>query len=245
MINDLPPLLITGHFPGSFDLQKLLQKDSVRSVAILNEGKYPGLNQFEVIANGIAFELQLFDEVETKNVLQENCTETLFGSAPKPGTKSIAVSLSDNLISGRHLPTINRALLAIAKLLGREVSASHISWLPAQQSIAFEHFEEAVDDYLAGGPVPVLIQIAIIKSPDGNLQTWGLKYFSDQEIILQPAPDMNDSEAIKRLVRISHDIAVNGRIDNELEADGIAKGERISYKPSSNFTELAVKIAFA
>ncbi len=243
MTGNTPPLLVIGFYPDSFELSTLLQSDPIRSELSFNTEKYAGFDRHEIIADGMAFELQLFSEAETQNMLQQNSVTTLFSSAAKPNARSIGVWLGEHLISGKHLPSINRTLIRVAKLLGQSVSATHLGWLPAQQSIDFEHFEEAADDYLTGGPTPILFQIAITKSSDRIIETHGLSYFSDQEITLTIAPKMNESEAIKRLVRICHDITINGKIEQQIVVDGLVEGEKITLKPSSNLTSVAVSIS--
>lgn len=243
MKDHLPPLLIVGSFPDTFNLPDLLQSSLVRKNISLTKTKYADLDRHKIITDGMVFELDLFSEEETGNILKQNCGATLFGSAAEQGSAGIGLWLGDHLENGRHLPSINRTLLKVAQILGQAVSATHICWLPARQSIDFAHFEEAVADYLAGGPTPILIQIAITKNPNNRLQTRGLSYFSNQEITLAETPNLSESEALKRLVRISHDIAINGKIDNVLEVDGLDKGEKITFKPSRNASELAVEIS--
>jgi len=243
MKDHLPPLIIVGSFPDRFNLSDLLQSNPIQKNCSLTKEKYAGLDRHEIIMDGMAFELKQFNEAETENILQQNSGATLFGSAAIQGSMGIGLWLGEHLKSGRHLPSINRALLGIAKILGQAVSATHICWRPARHSIDFGHFEEAVDDYLAGGPTPVLIQIAITKNQNNALQTHGLNYFSNQEITLAETSNMSESEAIKRLVRISHDIAINGKIDNALEVDGLNKGEKITFRPSQNLSELTVQIS--
>lgn len=243
MAGNPPSLMIIGHFPDSFDLSMVLQSVSAGSDLFFNEEKYAGFDRYEISVNGMVFELQQFGISETQNLLRQCNVTSIFGSPANCRSKSIGVWLGDHLKSGKHMPTINRTLLRVGKLVGQAVSATHVGWLPAHQSIDFEHFEETVDDYLSGGPTPVLLQIAIAKSDDKKFKTVGLSYFANQEVALVPPPGMIESEAIKRLVRICHDIAVNGQIEQELEIDGLSEGERITFKPSPNRSSLAVTIS--
>lgn len=242
MTSHLPPLLIIGSYSDSFDLHSLLRSDEIPSNIILNEDKYTGFDRFEIISEGMAFELELFSQNETSGLLRQNCVSTLFSSPAEPDAKSIGLWLSENIKSGRHLTTINRVLLRIARQLGELVAASHIGWLPAQHSIDFDHFKEAVDDYLDDGPTPVLIQIAINKKEGNVLETKGLSYFANQEISLLIPPRLGESESIKRLVRICHDVSINGKIDGKLETAGVFENERIIFEPSADLSQLAVTI---
>lgn len=243
MVEDSLSLVIIGHFPDSFELSAVLKSVSASSDIYFNEKKYAGFDRYEISVNGMAFELQQFGMFETQKLLKQSIVSSIFGSPADCQSKSIGVWLGDHLKSGKHMPTINRALLNVGKLVGQAVSATHIGWLPAHQSIDFEHFAVSVDDYLDGGPTPILLQIAIKKSDDQELRTLGLNYFANQEVVLVPAPGMIESEAIKRLVRICHDIAVNGRIETELETDGLHEGEKICFKPNADRSNLAITIS--
>ncbi|GAB5488687.1 MAG: hypothetical protein Pars2KO_22570 [Parasphingorhabdus sp.] len=242
MTRHSPPLLIIGAFTETFNFLDLLQTDTIQSHILLTKGKYADLDKAEIVFDGMAFELEFFNQTETDRLLQENTLSTLFSSPAAPNSMSIGIGLSEHIENGKHLPSINQALLKVAQLLGKQSSASHIGWLPARQSIDFGHFSEAVDDYLSGGPTPVLIQIAITKDEENILQTQGLSYFANQEVTLTTPFGMSDSEAIKRLVRISHDIAVNGKIESKLETKGLAEDELLSFIPSADKSKLAVTI---
>lgn len=241
----MSPLLIITLLPKSFGLEDLEQSSAVSNIALINRDSFEGIDQVEALVDGMAFIIKVNNTDDTANLVKENCRTTIFGESVGVGKSSIEISPGPHLQSGKHIPAVNKALLQLANVVGEELSASHILWLPAQQSIGFDHFSEAVRGYLDGGPTPILVQIAIEKSEDRCFHTRGLDYFSDQEISMNAPEAMSDSDAIKRLVRISHDIAVNGKVDNRLVANGLEKGERISYRPSPNLKELKVEIAFA
>jgi len=244
MQGELPPLMIIAPYSDSFDLKMFLQSKRVQKHGNRLGGKFPSLNKFEIIADGLSYIVQLFDIDETNGILESSCSTTLFSANPKEESISLGISLGEHIEDGKHLPTINRALLNLAKCLGEELGATYIAWIPAEHSIDFEHFREAVADYLAGGPTPVLVQIAIISNENEILRTRGLTYFSAQEIELEFPTNMSDGEAIKRLVRICHDISVNGKIDNKIESEGLDTNERIFFEPSHDLKNLSVKIVF-
>lgn len=243
MTDHRPPLLIIGSDLDSIDLPNFFQSNhQIQTEFSLTENKYQNLKRIEIVYGGMTFEVEQFNKNQTQQILGKYCTNTLFSAPAEKGVESIGLWPSNHLASGKHLRSINSALLNIAKMLGQNLSVSQIGWLPANHCLEFGHFVEAVDDYLSGGPTPILLQIAIAKKKDKTLETQGLSYFANQEIRLSYPLEMSESDAIKRLVRVCHDIAVNGNINKEFSTDGLVQGEKLNFKPSSDLTLLAVNI---
>lgn len=175
---------------------------------------------------------------DTINIVRQVCDNSIFGDTIANNPISIGTLFGKHLKSGKHNTTVNKALLRLTQAIGETVSATHITWLPAQQTTGFGHFSDAVIDYVEGSPIPILVQIAISREENGHFQTRGPNYFAGQEIALVAPTNMADNDAIKHLVRIIHDISVNGRIDNKLDVGEFEQGEVISYHSSPNFSNL-------
>ena len=94
-------------------------------------------------------------------------------------------------------------------------------------------------------PIPALVQIGIAETESGMFETTGLDYFAGQEVRLNAPTGYAANEAVKRLVRIAHDIASNGKIDNEIETSGLVAGESLLFRPSEDHRYLDVSISKA
>ena len=73
-------------------------------------------------------------------------------------------------------------------------------------------------------------------------ETTGLDYFTSQEIRLETPVDFPANEAVKRLVRIAHDIATNGKVDSKIEIPAMARSEKLLFRPSEDGRYLNVSI---
>ena len=156
----------------------------------------------------------------------------------------ISLSLGENVGNAKHLPAINKAILKLGRLIGDAVGSTSVVWNPADIIIGFDFFRENTQQYLDGGPFPVLIQVRIDERANGQTNTVGLDYFAGQEIRLE-APDTYTSGDIgKRIVRIVHDIATNGKIDTHITTAGLTHGETISFQPSDDLSILNVVISY-
>ena len=237
-----PPLLVIAALPESFNLSELEFSGNQKNQTVINQVKFQELQIVEVVLNGMAFILTHYTAEETRENFGIAQLETIFSERPKEKAASIGLTFGENLTSGKHVPAINQALLKLAAMVGESVSASHIAWLPAKQNVDFNYFLEAVDEYVAGGPMPALVQIKVEEKGNGLFVTTGLEYFSGQEIHLQAPAGFPATEAIKRMVRISHDIATNGKIDNDIDTAGMVAGEQISFRTNANGSRVLVEI---
>lgn len=242
MIESDPPLLVMADMPPDYRLTDLSLSGDASEIISLSTSERQGLNRLEAMIGGMTFTLIHYRSNEISERFSAADWEPLFYESPETNLSGIGIALGEHIAAAKHSRTINRALLQLAQHVGQAIGADSIAWRPAQLNIGFDYFVGATDHYVAGGPFPVLAQIAISESPDGIFQTSGLSYFADQEIRLGKPAGYSPNELIKRLVRIAHDIATNGKIDEKVEADGFVQGEKLSITPNDNgkFVDIAI-----
>lgn len=245
MVQQNPPLLILVPIPDSFRLSDLILPDELVNRVAFNYSKYPDLDIMEAVVGGMSFNLTHHLAQDVSQYFSANKLNHIFCNAPEHPMSAIGIALSDHIANAKHDSTINRAFLELARIIGEALDAASVIWQPAKLHIGFEYFAEASNQYITGGPFPVLIQIAISESPDGIFQTFGLSYFSGQEMRLSAPSHYQPNQVIKRLVRIAHDIATNGKIDAPTEAQGFTPGEKLSLAPNSDFSVVDIKIVAA
>ncbi|QJB68427.1 hypothetical protein [Parasphingorhabdus halotolerans] len=236
------PLLVVAKLSTHFRISSLVKQLKSEGQATYAPQANNASEQCEVILDGMSFLLSRYAPAELNKGFEIDTLANSFCKKPVSDSSAIGIALGENIKSGKHVATINRALLKLAILTGDIVNATHVSWLPARHNIDFGFFVEAANDYIAGGPVPALIQVAVNKSSDGALHTTGLDYFCGQEVVFQAPPDFPENESIKRLVRIAHDLATNGPIDNAIETSGLDVDETIRFQPSGDSKHLSVEI---
>jgi hypothetical protein len=104
--------------------------------------------------------------------------------------------------------------------------ASAVLWKPAELASGPDFFQDSVQNFVAGGAFPSLSLVRFESTSAGLLRTRGLAWFADQEIEFQPT-HLAENEAVRRMVRIIHDIAENGAIAEDVETAGLDRGERV------------------
>lgn len=233
MQSDLP-LLILADIPPTFSLTDLALTQQASTAIKLAPSQYQNLDRLRAVISGMTFELVHQNAEEIEQSLAAKDLDHIFCEPPEKPLSGIGITLTEHITSGMGNGTINRALLQLARHVGQSIKANSIIWRPAQLHIGFDYFAGAIEHYIAGGPFPVLVQIAISETPDGDLQTSGLSYFAGQEIRMTAPANYAPNEVVKRLVRIAHDIATNGKIDEETEVEGFIAGETLFITPREN-----------
>jgi hypothetical protein len=181
---------------------------------------------FEVIYCGVTLRLAIIPNVSNLAGLKQifcNLEATSIGCA-------MEVGLGDHVSGGERVPAIIQALLGAGQKLGVAFGALGAIWHPASIVSGFDYFSEVVADYLAGGAFPVLAMINFKAGDDGIINSTGLSLLAGQELRISAA-GMNQNEIMRRVVRVAHDIAVNGPILAPAKLTGIEVHEVLKFHP--------------
>lgn len=151
---------------------------------------------------------------------------------------AIAINLAEDMQAGARIAPVAQCLLRAGVTLGKATGAVTVYWEPAGTVSSLDYFGEAVDGYAEGGPFPALAVVRFMVDSQ-NVQTVGLDWFSGQEVQFA-RKGLTQTESIKRLVRIVHDVAVNGAVKDRQTVAGMKEGEAFSLEPSASLGTLVV-----
>jgi len=194
----------------------------------------------EAIFDGFSFYINII-KAENLLVERENI-KPVFCNTNYDQCDGITIEPSDALGPGRHLKAVNRALIHLANLISQAVNAKAIIWKPAWHMIGADYFNSTVQDFINDGPLPILALVRIDEDEHNIFQTTGMAYFADQEIRLHAPDNLTRQGALKRLVRVCHDISVNGKISETIKTPGLEDGENIIFEPSKDAKLLSMTI---
>ena len=153
----------------------------------------------------------------------------------------VSIGLDAHVAGGEQVPAIIQALLAVARSIGTSLGAQAVIWHPAGVISGFAYFSEAVSDYCAGGAIPVLALVNFKSESDGKINSTGLSYLSGQELQVARSA-MDDSDMMRRVVRVVHDMAVNGQISKTLKLVGIEPEEVVELQPLPEYGHVQMKV---
>jgi hypothetical protein len=188
-------------------------------------GPGQGTASFDVIYQAVALRLSMATDLDLAGAKQIFCNLD-----PQRISTGIAIALGDHVAGGERAPGIIRILLNAARDIGAELGAVAALWRPASVLSGFPYFSGAVSDYLDGGAFPVLAMVNFRAAPGGMIASTGLATLSGQELTID-GHAMDQHDLMRRVVRIAHDIAVNGPFRKFTQLSGIEPGEIITIDP--------------
>jgi hypothetical protein len=233
--DDIAPLtLLTKHQASDLVnlLSDLVAKDS--EIALAEASAVSG-KAFEIVYSGVTFLVAIKPEMDDIAAFKK-----IFCSfEPSQIRCGLDISLGSHVAGGERVPAIVQALFATARKIGGVCAAVALVWRPASIVSGFEYFEEAVADYLAGGAFPVLAMVDFKSEPNRVIATTGLAILSGQELRIECGA-MTESEMMRRVVRVVHDIATNGPVLEDVIMDGLEPAEKLKLGPVSGIALLTM-----
>jgi hypothetical protein len=184
---------------------------------------------FDIIFCGVTFHLAMNGILPEMSGLKK----IFFNPDPSAVASIIDIRLGDHVAGGERVPAIIQALLGVAHKLGILLGATGTIWHPAKIVSGFPYFSEVVADYLGGGAFPALALVNFKRGDDGTITSNGLALLSDQELQVCPS-EMDQTEIMRRVVRVVHDIATNGPVQDAVKLAGIECGEIVELEPLSD-----------
>jgi hypothetical protein len=200
----------------------------------------PDSPQFSVIFEGISLTVDV-----KRQTAYPFSRANIFTSSGQSDLKSkIAIGLNGHVRGGERVPPVARALLSVGGVLADHLAADAVFWVPSGILSDARYFSEVADSYAKGGAFPTLPTIHFDYRDEGRvLSTSGLSWFAGQELKLTSRGQALDKiELMKRAVRLTHDMAVNGPIiDNQVIAD-LDSNASITLTPNKSVAIVSAEV---
>ncbi|WP_435417727.1 hypothetical protein WAB17_12770 [Parerythrobacter aurantius] len=142
---------------------------------------------------------------------------TWFGEGadrPDAGMPCIGLTLGPHLRGGQSSPTIFRSLAQLASdFAGTLRGCRSVCWTASGAVIDRPAFVDAIQRWTEGGPIPARFFISVRSSPDGMTETFGLAYFTGQELLVDRTVCAGDRAETDRLaLRIAEQMMYRGTL---------------------------------
>ena len=202
-----------------------LQKAVVCGDVITIASGAPGRGECVVICGGMQLTICVTETCDIRGFKNIFCNvdEALIGSV-------ISIGLGDHLEGGERVPAVVKGMLSASVIIGQMTDAFAAMWLPANTLSGFDYFARVVREYSEGGVFPVLALVNFKKSADDWIRSSGLEWLAGQELVVAPSY-LSDSELMRRIVRVAHDLAVGGAMTSANELSGLEDDESIMLVP--------------
>lgn len=185
---------------GGDDLCDPKMVQGIPDIVLKSEVEQSPIDCRNIIASGMTFKLT---RESLSGIRGRSPIENLFTPPIASNSASTGFTLSEHLIAGRHMTSINLALLKIGQIIGNNLSATGIIWVPARIHSGFEYFSEATYHYDNEDIFPLLSQIAVLDPSDGQIQTRGLDYFCGYELRIIFPPQGSRYDWIRHLLMLA------------------------------------------
>jgi hypothetical protein len=153
---------------------------------------------------------------------------------------ALTIKLGAAVASGQMVPAVVAALLSLGQKLGSVLTAKATFWSPAAVMSGFDFFSESVTQYDTGAAFPSLVCIGFDTSSNERISTTGLEWFCGQELIFE-RDALPVNEAMRYVVRLVHDMALNGAVEKTMDVAGMANDERLELAADDDPARLVVR----
>ncbi|MBU3991923.1 MAG: hypothetical protein KKA12_05170 [Alphaproteobacteria bacterium] len=126
------------------------------------------------------------------------------------GCDALMIRPGPHLSAGSTLLPVVRAMAALGCELAALPGLMAIGWEPAGTVMAPDYYSRVIGGWLKGGAFPALGLTALIRSPQGEVASDGLAFFTGYEIRLDPLAGEPPAEAAKLALRLIHFLVENG-----------------------------------
>lgn len=191
-----------------------------------DDGSNPASASGSLLFSGVAFSYAL------QACPAPAATHHIFCNADLSDIQSaVHIDLGPAVASGRIVPAIVKAMLALGDVLGRNLGTKAVFWSPAAVVSGYDYYAEAVAQYAQGAAFPALLCVGFDMSAVDIVQTTGLAWLCDQELSFAH-PQLPMHKAMRYVVRLVHDLATQGAYDRALELPGLHADEVVVVMPS-------------
>ncbi|MBO9498509.1 MAG: hypothetical protein J7496_10795 [Novosphingobium sp.] len=190
-------------------------------------------NWLELLVNGLTFDLK---GLAPGNAEIHELHANLFDLPPGFNAfqyAALTLTPGPHLAAGAAMMPVVRSQMWLAMQLCELPGIVAVGWLPARTLSGPGHFRRSVTRWLEGGAFPALGLTALLKAPDGGMQSEGLAFFTGQELRLEPEIAGRGAGSAQLALRLIHELVERGPIERPEGATG-PDGAALRLDPSPN-----------
>ncbi len=188
----------------------------------------------ELLFEGLTFDLRHIDA--PRSVSAGDFEHQLDVSPAAMADKHQALLLlpGPHLAGGQSQMPIFRAQMALAAALGRALDGvAAFAWIEARSIVGRDRFVTMIERWLKGGEVPVPGLISLKEDVDGGIKSVGLKFFTGQELRIEPDHFGDASQHSRLAARLANQLVFSGPVASTEQVTG-PDGYPLRLEPSTN-----------
>lgn len=195
----------------------------------------------ELLRDGMTFDLQGF---APSNAIPIPPVHHAYGMPEQHdpfSDEAILLKPGPHLAAGVHTLPVIRAMASIAAdLASLFVGCFAIVWPPSRAVVGSEFFTSAISAWIEGAAFPALGLASIGEDIDGGMRSYGLSWFTGQEIRLAADLTHDKAAAARLLIRLINQLVSQGRL-TQSEYIVAPDGGRLALEPTRDGTLVRVR----
>ncbi len=232
-------LFSAGGRPDTAALDALLLSNPDAARAFSISYRPEDADWIEVLANGLTFDLRGLAPAAGSPAPELAHAYGFPAVADLPAGEWLDISVGSHLAGGQNLLPVVRAMAGVALALLALPDVAAVAWRPARTVLSPDYFRRALGAWLAGGAFPAPGLAALLRDPSGAMLSEGLRFFTGQELRIDPILARNPAQAGKIAIRLIHSLVSGWSVPSPAEIAG-PEGERLGVEPADNGRVLRV-----
>ena len=199
-----------------------------------NDGEW-----MELLSTGLTFDCSGFAPGPARQV--PPIRHWVAGGEAVTGLDAVGIGLGRHIRAGQGMIPILRVLLGVASRLTQKLDGClGVNWLASGLAVHSKTFIEMVERFDGTGPMPMALLLATEVERDGALATTGLRYFTGQELSLEPGIGDDQGQRIILAQRIAAQLVHRGQLEAAEESVG-PDGTVLCLSPAPDGTRVIVR----
>lgn len=174
----------------------------------------------ELLASGLTFDLSGLAPGEAARHPSARHFFGLHEQADSFNLEAITLKPGPHVAAGAGMIPLVRVMMGLALLLARTTAVKAVCWHPAGCWLDPGYFSRVIDAWLAGGAFPALGLTAIVRAPDGGVESDGLDFFTGQELRVEPRRGEASADTVKLAVRMIDYLVSSGKLNESRKLVG-------------------------
>ncbi|MET0589488.1 MAG: hypothetical protein ABWZ75_13290 [Novosphingobium sp.] len=226
-------LYAAGERPTADDVARLLDEpvDGGGQGARISHRPDESEGWVELLASGLTFDLSGLAPAPAKRPAPSAHVFGLSADVNGPALEAVLLTPGEHTVPGAAMLPIVRVMCGLGARLASLGSVKAICWNPARSWMEPAYFKRIVASWLGGGAFPALGLAALSRTPDGALQSYGLAFFTGQEMRVDALPGEPPAATAKLAIRMMDLIVRQGRVRESFYVPG-PDGKLLHAEPS-------------
>jgi hypothetical protein len=227
-------LFSVGERPSVADIDRMLSSPELAGPAASIVHRPPADEGWlELLASGLTFDIVGLAPSPAMPLIAGASFHGLPADVQAFALEPVMLKPAPHLAGGGAMLPVVRVMTSLAASLALHLPAKAVCWQPARSWMDPSYFARAMVGWLSGGSFPALGLTAVEWTPEGAVQTRGLRFFTGQELLLDGRPGEDRADTIRIAARVIDYLVRKGAIASLEELEGPAR-ERLFAEPSAD-----------